>query len=86
MPFLAAVELDDTGHPQHVRFDVLADVNGPTLAHWACRALPARVHLVTDGLASLSNAGAVVAGHGAIIVARRQPAAGLGVSLNASTP
>jgi len=67
-PFIAAVELDDDGHPQHVRFDAVDNLKGPTLASWAERALHPDVHLVTDGLASFASAGAVVADYGAIIV------------------
>jgi transposase-like protein len=66
--FMAAVELNEQGHPQHVRFDPIADLKGSTLAKWAHTAL----HLVTDGLASFAAAGANVAQHGAIIVSPRQ--------------
>ena len=72
VPFMTAVELNDRGHPQHVRFDLLADLKGSTLAHWARTALHEGVHLVSDGLASFAAAGAVVAAHGAIIVGSRQ--------------
>ena len=72
VPFVAAVELNDAGHPQHVRFDQLGDLKGETLANWARTALHTSVHLVTDGLASFSAAGAVVAAHGAIVVGPRQ--------------
>ena len=71
-PFIAAVELDDDGHPQHVRFDAVDDLKGATLATWAERALHPDVHLVTDGLASFASAGAVVAEYGAIIVSPRK--------------
>lgn len=72
VPFIAAVELNDEGHPLHVRFDPIADLKGSTLASWARTALHKGVHLLTDGLASFSAAGAVVAEHGAIIVSPRQ--------------
>ena len=65
---MAAVELDEDGHPQHVRFDTIDDVKGETLANWAAIALDSSVQLITDGLASLNAAGAVVAEHNAIIV------------------
>ncbi|MEA3276808.1 MAG: IS1595 family transposase, partial [Pseudomonadota bacterium] len=35
VPFLAAVELNDEGHPQHVRFDPIADLTGASMANWA---------------------------------------------------
>ena len=69
---MAAVELNDEGHPQHVRFDPIADLKGSTMASWARTPLHEAVHLVTDGWASFSAAGAVVAEHGAIIVSPRQ--------------
>ena len=72
VPFIAAVELNEEGHPQHVRFDPIDDLKGPTMASWARKALHEGVHLVTDGLASFAAAGAVVAEHGAIIVSPRQ--------------
>jgi transposase-like protein len=70
--FVAAVELDDDGHPHHVRFDAIDDVKGPTLASWAASALDPQAHLVTDGLASFSAAGTCVAHYGAIIVNPRR--------------
>jgi hypothetical protein len=65
---MAAVELDDDGHPGRVRFDAIADYTGETFGAWAKSALHPDVHLVTDGLASFNAAGAQVATHGAIIV------------------
>jgi transposase-like protein len=71
-PFVAAVELNEEGHPLHVRFDPIDDLKGATMANWARKALHEGVHLVTDGLASFASAGAVVAEHAAIIVSPRQ--------------
>jgi len=71
-PFVAAVELDDNGHPQHVRFDAINDCKGATLAAWAKSALHPDSHLVTDGLASFAAAGAEVGRYGAIIVGDRK--------------
>ena len=69
---LAAVDLDDDGWPQHVRFDAIDNLKGATLAAWAERALDPSVHLVTDGLAVFASAGAMVAEYGAIIVGPRK--------------
>jgi transposase-like protein len=71
-PFMAAVELNDDGHPQHVRFDAIDDLTGESMAAWAKSALHPEAHLVTDGLASFAAAGAVVAAYGAIIVSPRK--------------
>jgi hypothetical protein len=68
VPFMAAVELDAKGHPQHLRFDPLPDLKAASLREWAGRALDPTAHLVTDGLASLAGAGNAVAAHGAIVV------------------
>jgi hypothetical protein len=68
VPFIAAVELDPDGHPQHVRFDPLPDLKATSVVDWAAKALDPTVHLVTDGLASLGAAAEVVAAYGAIIV------------------
>lgn len=72
MPFIAAVERDEDGHPQHVRFDLIADLKATSVVDWARQALEPTVQLVTDGLASLGAAAAVVATYGAIIVTPRQ--------------
>ena len=77
-PFMAAVELDDDGHPGRVRFDAIADYTGETFGAWAKSALHPDVHLVTDGLASFNAAGAQVAAHGAIIVGKLVPYALVG--------
>ena len=74
-PFMAAVELNEEGHPQHVRFDAIDDLKGATLTDWARSALHPAVHLVTDGLASFGAAGAVVAAHGSIIIGPRKSSA-----------
>ena len=66
--FIAAVDVDDDGHPRHVRFDVLPDLKGDTLRAWVRKALDPDTHRVTDALASLGCAGAHVAAHGAIVV------------------
>lgn len=70
--FIAAVELNDDGHPQHVRFDPLPDPKGDTLRAWVRKALDPHTHLVTDAFASLGCAGAQVAAYGAIVVSPRQ--------------
>jgi transposase-like protein len=70
--FIAAVELDDDGHPQHVRFDPLPDLKGETLRVWVRTALDPTAHLVTDAYASLACAGAEVASYGPIVVSPRQ--------------
>jgi transposase-like protein len=70
--FIAAVELDDDGHPQHVRFDPLPDLKGDTLRAWVRKALDPDTHRVTDAFASLGCAGAEVAAYGAIVVSPRQ--------------
>ena len=68
VPFIAAVELDEDGHPQHVCFDPLPDLKGVSIQAWAEQALDPTAQLVTDGLTSLGAAASVVATHGAIIV------------------
>lgn len=68
VPFVAAVELDQDGHPWRVRFDPIADLTAASVQGWARNALAETVQLVTDGLASLSAAAAVVQTYGAIVV------------------
>jgi hypothetical protein len=71
-PFIAAVELDDNGHPQHVRFDPIPDYRSATFRDWAKRTLHPDAHLVTDGCNSFNAAGAEVSAHGAIVVGDRK--------------
>jgi len=71
-PFMAAVELDENGFPQHARFDPIDDYTGETFADWARSALQPSAHLVTDGCASFNAAGAEVAAHGAIVFGKRK--------------
>jgi len=82
--FMAAVELKDKGHPQHVCFDPIPDPKGPTLANWARTALHEAVHLVTDGWVGFCATAAVAAEYGAIILSPRQSPATC-KSLNGST-
>ena len=70
--FIAAVELDDDGNPQHVRFDPIADYKGTTFAAWAKSAMHPSAHLVTDGCASFNAAGVEVSAHGVIIVGKHK--------------
>lgn len=68
VPFVAAVELDEDGHPHRVRFDPMPDLKAASVLAWASKALEPTVQLVTDGLASLAAAAPVVATYGAILV------------------
>lgn len=72
VPFMAAVELDSDGHPQHVRLDAIVDLKGTSVRAWAKCALHPDAHLVTDGLASLGAAASEVAAYGAIVVGPRK--------------
>jgi hypothetical protein len=70
--FIAAVEVDDEGHPQHVRCDPLPDRKGDTRRAWVRKALDPDAHLLTDAFASLGCAGAEVAAYGAIVLSPRK--------------
>jgi transposase-like protein len=70
--FIAAVELDEDGDPQHGRFDPLPDIKGDTLRTWVRKALDPTAYLVTDADASLARAGAEVTSHEPIVVSSRQ--------------
>jgi transposase-like protein len=72
VPFIAAVELDEEGHPHRVRLDAIPDLKGASVRAWARNALDPCVHLVTDGLSSLAAAAEDVAAYGAIIVSPRK--------------
>jgi transposase-like protein len=72
VPFIAAVELNEEGHPLHVRLDPLPDLKGASILAWATKALDPSAHLVTDALSSLAAAKAAVANYGAIVVSPRR--------------
>ena len=72
MPFIAAVESNEEGHPWHVRLDPLPDLKGSSILAWATKALHPSAHLVTDALSSLAAAKAAVANYGAIVVSPRR--------------
>jgi transposase-like protein len=72
VPFVAAVELTEEGHPLRVRLDAIPDLKAASVREWARNALDPSVHLVTDGLSSLAAAGEEVAEYGAIIVSPRK--------------
>ena len=40
MPFIAAVELSEEGHPWHVRLDALPNLKGESILAWATKACP----------------------------------------------
>ncbi len=55
-----------------MRLDALPDLKGTSVEQWARKALHPTAHLVTDALASLEAASAVVAEYTAITVSPRQ--------------
>lgn len=73
VPFVAAVSVDDQGHPQYVK---LAPVSGFTLeavGQWAQAALMPGARVVSDGLgcfAAVTSAGCL---HTPIVVGQRKP-------------
>jgi hypothetical protein len=73
VPFVAAVSVDDQGHPQYVK---LAPVSGFTLeavGQWAQAALMPGTRVVSDGLgcfAAVTSAGCL---HTPIVVGQRKP-------------
>jgi len=71
-PFIAAVQCSDEGHPLYMRLDALPDLKGTSVEQWARKALHPTAHLVTDALASLDAASAVVTEYTAITVSPRK--------------
>jgi hypothetical protein len=69
---MTAVECVDKGHPPCVRANAIDDLTGATLASCAESALDPTVHLVTDGLAGFTVAGAHVQAHGTITFSPRK--------------
>ena len=62
VPFIAAVQLSDEGHPQVVRFDPLAGFKKSDISRWAERYLCASTRVLSDGLncfPAVAQAGAI---------------------------
>lgn len=50
VPFVAAIQVDEEGHPQCVRFDPVDGFKKAEISQWAKRFLAASSHVVSDGL------------------------------------
>jgi transposase-like protein len=63
VPFVAAVQTNDQGHPLFVRFDPVAAFSGRQIAAWSERVLSAQTVAVSDGLHCFKALAAHVAEH-----------------------
>ncbi len=63
VPFVAAVQTNEKGHPLFVRFDPVAAFSGREIAAWSERALSAQTVVWSDGLRCFNALAAHVAEH-----------------------
>lgn len=73
VPFIAAVSVDDDGHPRYAKMTPVPGFTRKALAAWAAGALHPGCHVISDGLACF--AGVVDAGceHDPTVVGNRKP-------------
>lgn len=75
VPFVAAVQTNEKGHPLFVRFDPLASFSSAAIERWGNRFLGAETLAVSDGLHCFAALAPVVATHRAEIVGSGKRAA-----------
>jgi ribosomal protein L37AE/L43A len=63
VPFVAAVQTNEKGHPLFVRFDTVAAFTGQQIATWSARVLSAQTVVWSDGLHCFNALAANVAEH-----------------------
>ena len=75
VPFVAAVQTNEEGHPQFVRFDCLAGFTHAEITLWAQRALAASTQVLSDGLSGFSVLAEMVEEHQPIVTGSGRAAA-----------
>lgn len=50
IPFIAAVQTNERGHPQLIRLDLVKSFKTEAIAQWAKQALASSAHVVSDGM------------------------------------
>jgi transposase-like protein len=73
VPIVAAVSLDDAGHPIHVKVSKVATFSFAAIADWAKDALARGCEVISDGLACLRAVAEVGCIHQPVIAAGRHP-------------
>ncbi len=73
VPIVAAVSLDDAGHPRHVKLATVATFSFAAIADWAQGSLAIGCEVVSDGLACFRAVAEVGCLHQPVVVKGRHP-------------
>ena len=73
VPIVAAVALDDAGHPRHVKLATVATFSFAAIADWAQDSLAIGCEVISDGLACFRAEAEVGCLHQAVVVNGRHP-------------
>ena len=73
VPIVAAVSVDDAGHPQHLKLATLTTFSFAAIADWAQDALAPGCEVISDGLACFRAVAEVGCFHQAVVVRGRHP-------------
>jgi ribosomal protein L37AE/L43A len=74
IPFIAAVQTNQLGHPLFIRLDRLNTFNHAAIKAWASQALAASAHVLSDGWSGFAGLAKHVSVHEPIIVGAGRPA------------
>ncbi len=73
VPIVAAVSLDDAGHPRHVKLATVATFSFAAIADWAQDSLAIGCEVISDGLACFRAVAEVGCFHHPVVVRGRHP-------------
>ena len=73
MPIVAAVSVDDAGHPRYVKLATVAPFSFAAIADWAQNSVAIGCEVISDGLACFRAVTEVVCLHQAVVVKGRHP-------------
>jgi transposase-like protein len=73
VPIVAAVSLNEAGHPIHARITAVSGFSGEAIAAWAQRHLEPGTHVLSDGLACFRAVTTANCRHKAVITSGKHP-------------
>jgi transposase-like protein len=73
IPIVAAVSLNEAGHPIHIRITAVSGFSSDAIAHWANRHLAPGSHVLSDGLACFRAVTKANCHHKAVVTGGKHP-------------
>jgi hypothetical protein len=73
IPIVAAVSLNEAGHPIHARISAVSDFSSEAIADWAERHLMPGSHVLSDGLACFRAVTTANCHHKAVVTGGKHP-------------